>query len=230
MFLTTVFAATLLAQVQSGEPQTVTQLPIHKVAATYLLTRLTLGSPQEPGKPIRCRLIPDLELSSDSRTNSLVAKGPRSKAAELERIVEMFDVDPMRVQVRLKYEVPQFELKGEGAVALSTNTEMQYAEPSSDFQVKVQPRINTDGTVTLTLEVTRAGLRTSMVARIKSGTSIGWTGDHNGLFDFDREPTDKEWGDRGFARVPDPRILRDKNSPTGFRIWCTAAIIPRTKQ
>ncbi|MBI5706577.1 MAG: hypothetical protein HZC36_06270 [Armatimonadetes bacterium] len=203
-------------------------IPVTKVASTYLLSRMSRpeGPPVLPNETVKCGLVPDFELRADARRNEVVAKGPKEKVDELQRVIALFDEDPMRIKLRVMYDIPLFGVKADSTLTLTNNAETKFSEPSADFEAKIRMRINHDGTITAFFEFRRAGQMKAVVSRFRAGESMAGDSDTWANFEFSHEPSSAELQKRGIGNF-DRSILSENMTPTGFWFWCTADVIPR---
>lgn len=130
---------------------------------SHAVWTLDLTPPPPDANKDMVRIRPDFEK------NALLLDGPKDKVEDFRQILALFDTAPRLVELTCTLLAPIEGTTFETTAKIEEGTTWTAAADSAQTTLKVKPRINDDGTVTLALSVELQNRSTSFVLRLKDG-------------------------------------------------------------
>lgn len=108
-------------------------------------------------------------LEPDPITNSVVVKGDKDEVAEATRMLHLFDVRSIGVELDIHVRSIRFDWTQDARVTTPNNGSWTFAHEPTAVKFSLSPRVNEDGSSTITLStLDRKGKPTKLNLRIKS--------------------------------------------------------------
>ena len=149
-------------------PQVTRVVPVKHVSAQYLYELITMTgrfADETAGRGF----VPDgVKLVADARTNSIVAAGPDDSVREIELLIQQMDVPPRPLTIEVKGTIPSLSRTIATKSEVVNNSALTVDDGSSDTSLTIRPRVNGDGSVTVSVKGTVYGSTCSFVHRLKS--------------------------------------------------------------
>jgi type II secretory pathway component GspD/PulD (secretin) len=148
--------------------------PVQNLRPSKLLKRL-----MPEGAP---GLIPvGLAMKANRLSGELLIEGSAQSIEEIKRVIEMFDVRPQHIRLAMSVVAPIDKYRSDWQGSVANNTPTTILDGEIGLSIRLAPRINSDGTITLTTEFISDGRRQQTVARIKNGDSMEFVLHESGM-------------------------------------------------
>jgi hypothetical protein len=142
---------------------------VKHVSAQYLYELITMTgrfADETAGKGF----VPDgVKLVVDATTNSIVAAGPEDGVRETELLLQQMDGPPRPLTIEVKGSIPSISRSIATKSEVVNNSTLTVDDGSSDTSLTIRPRVNGDGSVTVSVRGTVYGSTWSFVYRLRPG-------------------------------------------------------------
>jgi len=118
-------------------------------------------------------------VKADVVHNRLVLDGPEDKLSVIQQTVAFFDVVPRKINISVDCASAYEGLSFASQATIDNQTTWQSNWDELKEVADVRPRINEDGTVTIYLQVTYQGRKSSAVGRVKNGAAFTFVAPSN---------------------------------------------------
>jgi hypothetical protein len=163
-------------------------------------------------------LIPKgVTIEANDDTGKVKLEGPNEGIAETLKALEMFDVAPIRVRVKVEIVCRADKYSSSSTLELCNNVTGKLSDGVLSLGIELTPRVNADGTVTLAVGAGREASQFTTVGRVAKNQFLGISLlDRESSITFDRHaigyPTEKQWADQ-IAANPERIHLRFTAEP-----------------
>jgi type II secretory pathway component GspD/PulD (secretin) len=126
-------------------------------------------------------IAPGISLRADDAKGTIEIEGDQDRIRDMKSILGLFDVKPMQLiaHICIKSKADKYESKSE--VQIANTASWSFEDSLIGIKVKITPRINADGTVTGSYDISSADVRQSFVTRTAKGSPARFAFGENGL-------------------------------------------------
>jgi hypothetical protein len=155
-------------------------------------------------------------LTAQDSKGILRLEGPEADLKEVRRYIELFDIQPRKVNMSLELSCPVLNVSSSTTTSLLNNRTWNMKDGTTNVDLSIAPRVNDDNTVTVYIEVKRGDQIQKVVARVKPdqklylrlGKSIDFAlpksdSEARQWATLPREPEEKKDSNRGDIDDPD---------------------------
>jgi len=108
-----------------------------------------------------------VSLIAEDSKGLLHMQGPEADLAEIKKYIQLFDVEPSKVIMSLELACPVLNVSSATTTSLSNNRAWTMKDDNTNVDLSISPRVNSDSTVTVYVEVRRGDQTQKVVARVK---------------------------------------------------------------
>jgi hypothetical protein len=149
---------------------------------------------------VQGQIIPvGLKVKADDERSVLIFEGNQKDKESFQQTVKLFDVKPRDIEAKISFYVPLEKYQTSVTTKVRNNSAWKVTDQSANLSLSILPRINEDGTITVTFSVGDGQEGRNMVVRTKNGQTVELTLD--GLTGFR-------------VRNVEPESKKDPNVPT----------------
>jgi type II secretory pathway component GspD/PulD (secretin) len=147
----------------------VRSMPLKHLDAQYIHDLMKDSGWSEIDQGVSVGIVPfGLELTVDSRTNSLIVKGPPVAIREFELLLEQFDIPPHNVMLEVQGSIASLGRDITATNEIANGAVWSYSDLSANLKLQVRSSINGDGSVTILLSGSVAGKDIKQALRTRS--------------------------------------------------------------
>ena len=110
----------------------------------------------------------EVQVSADDEKSVLIFRGKQKDLEFISQTVALFDISPRQARIDFTVNSPLDKLHYEGSITLSNNATHTFTETETGLKLSLTPRINDDGSITISFSYRSGGTVCDGATNVKS--------------------------------------------------------------